>query len=93
MKWQGRPIVESVQPAEALLRELAASAAEATGRERGLTRFRESMKQSLQLLFTFLLSFQPTAQPSHYRRYARLSSYLSAAIIQRCGQKAPFSRL
>jgi hypothetical protein len=61
----------------------------ATGRERRLTRFRESMKQSLQLLFTCLLSFQPTAQPSHYRRYARLSSYLSAAIIQRCGQEAP----
>ena len=33
--------------------------------ERGLTGFCEPMKQGLQLLFTCLLSFQPTAQSSH----------------------------
>jgi hypothetical protein len=92
-KVQGRPIVESVQAAEALLSELASQCGRATGRKRRLARFRKSMKQGLQLLFTCFLSFQPTAQPSHYRRHARLSGYLSAAIIQSCGQEPPFSRV
>ena len=30
-----------------------------------LIRFREPVKQGLQLLFTCLLPFQPTAQPPH----------------------------
>jgi hypothetical protein len=56
----------------------------------GLIRFCEPMKQGLQFLFTGLLSFYPTAHPSHYSGYARLGSYLCAAIVQRRRQETLF---
>jgi hypothetical protein len=50
------------------------------------------MKQGLQLLFTGPLPLQVTSQPPHDYGDPRPRGYLSAAMIQRRGQKAPFSR-
>jgi hypothetical protein len=58
-----------------------------------LIRLCQPVKQSLQLLFARLPPFEMTAQPSHYRRYARLSRYVSTAIFQCRRQEAPFGRL
>ena len=58
-----------------------------------LIRLCEPVKQSLQLLFARLPPFKMTAQPSHYRRYAGLSRYVSTPIFQCSRQEASFGRL
>jgi hypothetical protein len=65
----------------------------ANARERGLRLLCEPLKQCFQVPFTCLLSFQPIAQPSHYRRYARPGSYLGAAIVQSGCQEPSLGRL
>jgi hypothetical protein len=57
-----------------------------------LIRRREPMKQGLQLLFAGPLPLNVTSQPPHDYKDPRPRGYLSAAMIQRRGQKAPFSR-
>jgi hypothetical protein len=58
-----------------------------------LIRFCEPMKQGLQLLFTGPLPFQVTSQPPHDYGDPRPRGYLTAAMVQRRTQEAPFSRL